>query len=682
MEQPDLQDLIRRSREGEKEAGNELAKAIQNRVYYHCKKMLKNEEDAQDATQDVLFTVLTSLDKLKEPAAFWGWVNGITANRCRHLLSTPHKEWQIPEDEEGNSMLESVENLDEALVPEKALDNDETRRMILDLVDALPPEQRLSVLFYYYDEMSVKQIAEAMGTSEGTVKSRLNYARKAIKAGVEEYERKGVKLYGVSPLVLLAHFLRQEAAGSLQNPAAAAMAGQVLSQAGGTAGAAGAAASTAAESTAAGTAAGKASAAAKAAGAAARSGVPTKVVAGLVAGSLAVGGLGGAGITSMVYQSGWEQEGQEPAAPVADTAEPVWNAIFAGGTTVGLLGEDGSLWIWGNDHRGVNNLEKHAFSEKVMDNVRSADLAAMVTAAVQTDGSLWMWGNNAYMTVGNGTDENVPEPVKVLDDVAQVCCGDWVTAAVKTDGTLWTWGNYEYGYLLGTGETMSAGAPIQILDNVAQVSLGLTHGAAVRTDGSLWTWGENSHGELCDGTDEDAVTPIHVMDGVAQVSCGAWLTAVLRTDGSLWICGSNSYGQAGQGTTSYEVPLTWVMDDVAQVSCGSLTITALKNDGTVWVWGDNRNGGVGLEETVEYAAEPVKIMDGAESIAAGYAFTVVKKTDGTIWAWGNNLNGQLGDGTSVNVRTPVRIQFSADGIPPAKTAGAGVPTGDPSSSEA
>ena len=93
-------------------------------------------------------------------------------------------------------------------------------------------------------------------------------------------------------------------------------------------------------------------------------------------------------------------------------------------------------------------------------------------------------------------------------------------------------------------------------------------------------------------------------------------------------------------------------------------------------------GAVGLEETVEYAAEPVKVMDGAESIAAGYAFTVVKKTDGTIWAWGNNLNGQLGDGTSVNVRTPVRIQFSADGIPPAKTAGAGVPTGDPSSSEA
>ena len=140
LEQAELLDLIRRSRQGDPEAQEALILAAQNKIYYHCKKILKHEEDAQDATQDVLIVMITSLDKLKEPAAFWGWVNGITANRCRHLLSSPHKEWQIPEDEEGNSMLDSMENLDEQLVPEKALDNEETRRMILGLVDDLPPE--------------------------------------------------------------------------------------------------------------------------------------------------------------------------------------------------------------------------------------------------------------------------------------------------------------------------------------------------------------------------------------------------------------------------------------------------------------------------------------------------------------------------------------------------------------
>ena len=184
MEQEKLLELIRRSRERDLDAQEDLMRAAQNRVYYHCKKMLKHEETAWDASQDVLLAMITSLDQLQEPAAFWGWVDGITADRCKHLLSTSHKERQLPEDEEGSALLESVEDLEETLTPDKGLDNEETRRMILGLVDALPPEQRMTVLFYYYDEMTVKQIAEAMDTSEGTVKSRLNDARRSIAESI------------------------------------------------------------------------------------------------------------------------------------------------------------------------------------------------------------------------------------------------------------------------------------------------------------------------------------------------------------------------------------------------------------------------------------------------------------------------------------------------------------------
>ena len=184
MEQEKLLELIRRSRERDLDAQEDLMRAAQNRVYYHCKKMLKHEETAWDASQDVLLAMITSLDQLQEPAAFWGWVDGITADRCKHLLSTSHKERQLPEDEEGSALLESVEDLEETLTPDKGLDNEETRRMILGLVDALPPEQRMTVLFYYYDEMTVKQIAETMDTSEDTVKSRLNDARRSIEESI------------------------------------------------------------------------------------------------------------------------------------------------------------------------------------------------------------------------------------------------------------------------------------------------------------------------------------------------------------------------------------------------------------------------------------------------------------------------------------------------------------------
>ena len=184
MEQEKLLELIRRSRGRDLDAQEDLMRAAQNRVYYHCKTMLKHEETAWDASQDVLLAMITSLDQLQEPAAFWGWVDGITADRCKHLLSTSHKERQLPEDEEGSALLESVEDLEETLTPDKGLDNEETRRMILGLVDALPPEQQMTVRFYYYDEMTVKQIAETMDTSEDTVKSRLNDARRSIEESI------------------------------------------------------------------------------------------------------------------------------------------------------------------------------------------------------------------------------------------------------------------------------------------------------------------------------------------------------------------------------------------------------------------------------------------------------------------------------------------------------------------
>ena len=66
IEQKTLLELIQRSRQGDRQAQEELVEAGQNRGYYHCRKMLKKEEDALDATQEVLISMLTKLDTLKE----------------------------------------------------------------------------------------------------------------------------------------------------------------------------------------------------------------------------------------------------------------------------------------------------------------------------------------------------------------------------------------------------------------------------------------------------------------------------------------------------------------------------------------------------------------------------------------------------------------------------------------
>ena len=280
---------------------------IQNPVYYQCKKMLKNEEEAQDATQDILISVLTGLDKLREPVAFYGWVNGIAANRCKHLLTQGTKEWQIPEDEEGNSLLDDLEELDDQVVPDKAVDNEETRRMIAQLVDDLPEAQRMTVLLYYYDEMSVRDIAAVMETTEGTVKSRLNYARKSIKEGVEGYERQGLKLYGISPLPLLLYFLRKDAAAHvLSREMTLQITASVMEETGAAAGAAGAAGTAAGTGAAAGTAGSVAGTAAGTAGAAtvaAKAGIGLGVKIAATVTAMAVVGGGAAVVTHQQNRS-------------------------------------------------------------------------------------------------------------------------------------------------------------------------------------------------------------------------------------------------------------------------------------------------------------------------------------------------------------------------------------------
>lgn len=334
MEKEKLTALIAKAQSGDQDAMEELLRAAHTPVSYQCRKLLKDPRDAEDMTQEVLLTVYSRLNLLKNPEAFWGWLNSITINRCMNALKRNHVELQFTEDEDGHSVLDDLEELDEQQVPDKALDNTETTRMIEEIVNSLPEAQRVCTLMFYYDEMSVREIAEIVGVPENTVKSRLNYARKAIKEQVLDYEKKGVKLYGLSPLPFLLYFLGRAAKEGADPTQAAAAAKRVMelgvsAAAGGAAAtgtaavsgvssAAGEAASTAGTAVAAGSSAAVGTAAT--AGTAMShflGGLSMKAVAGILATILAVGGIAGAVVLA-------NQDEPEPTATLpaeTETAE-------------------------------------------------------------------------------------------------------------------------------------------------------------------------------------------------------------------------------------------------------------------------------------------------------------------------------------------------------------------------
>ena len=287
---------VKLAQNGDEKAMNRILEAVQDMVYYNCLRMLKNEAKAQDAAQDILITVYQKVKTLSDPQSYVGWVKRVTANHCKSLLCKVNREFLLSENEDGEDPFANFEDTDEQRIPDKALDNEETRRMINELVDRLPDEQRMCVMLYYYDEMKTREIADALNASEGTIKSRLNYARKSIKEGVKAFEKQGVKLYGASPIPFLTYFLAKSAAG-VSAPIAAASITAAATATAATATAA-TAATTAASS---GIAAFFASAAGK--------------VAVAVAIAAAVGGVG----TGVVLAT---QKSAEPAIVIEETAIP------------------------------------------------------------------------------------------------------------------------------------------------------------------------------------------------------------------------------------------------------------------------------------------------------------------------------------------------------------------------
>ena len=181
-----LIEQVRKARDGDPEAQAALYEAMYKRVYYLALRMTRSAEDAEDAVQEAFLSAFRALPNLADPNAFEGWLFQITANKCRNILGKAGRYAQLPEDEDGNTLLDELPEENEGLIPASALENQTHREIILSIIEALPQQQKECVLLFYYGELTVAQIAQVMDCSEGTVKSRLNYARKKLREGILE----------------------------------------------------------------------------------------------------------------------------------------------------------------------------------------------------------------------------------------------------------------------------------------------------------------------------------------------------------------------------------------------------------------------------------------------------------------------------------------------------------------
>ena len=285
MERDTLLSLVTKAQKGDSTAMDELFANFYNDVYYFALKTVKDSDTACDITQETFLEIINTIGNLKEPAAFVTWMKRITYHQCTRYFKKK-KDVLVEEDEDGNTIFDSLADESEGSIPSEVYEKEEFRNTILGIINELTEEQRSAVMMYYFDELTVGQIAQIQGVSEGTVKSRLNYARKAIKKSVENYEKKhNIKLHSFSFLPLFLLFFGKE----LMPTAKAAEVGAVVSETasavatGSTAVVGGATAVASAEAT-------VATAGTGIAAKIAAMPIVTKIIAGIAAVSVAVGG--------------------------------------------------------------------------------------------------------------------------------------------------------------------------------------------------------------------------------------------------------------------------------------------------------------------------------------------------------------------------------------------------------
>ena len=202
-----IKELVLSAKNGNKKAFDKLYKLTSNDVWFTCVSLLKDEENAKDIMQETYITAFLKLDTLKDEEKFCGWLTAIATNKSKNKLKGK-VEYQIDDE-----VLIAKTETDELMLPEEYINKAEKRKVLLQIIeDTLSFNQYQVVLMFYFNELSIAEIAQALEISEGTVKSRLNSSRAKMKTAIEDYENKsGDKLHGVVVVPFFTTIFKEEA---------------------------------------------------------------------------------------------------------------------------------------------------------------------------------------------------------------------------------------------------------------------------------------------------------------------------------------------------------------------------------------------------------------------------------------------------------------------------------------
>lgn len=173
-------DLVEQAQQGDRQAFALLAYSLSDRLFPVAQRILRDFDSAGDALQDALVRIWRDLPALRDPARFEAWTYRLLVHACMDQLRT------------------SKRHRDKVrLLPRPGLEDDpELSLVVRDQLERafrrLPLDQRTVVVLHYYRDLPLEEIADVLEIPTGTVRSRLHYARRALRAAIEADARPAV----------------------------------------------------------------------------------------------------------------------------------------------------------------------------------------------------------------------------------------------------------------------------------------------------------------------------------------------------------------------------------------------------------------------------------------------------------------------------------------------------------
>lgn len=171
--------LILRCQENDQEAVGLLWKRWNPRVLKWSFDFLHDQDLAYEVAQESWLSIFQSMPKLKDPSLFRFWAYRIVQRRSADQIRSLQKERKVNEDLSKESEPVRQKELELKSSPDQVT-------LMLDAIQALPEQHQQILKLYYLEKHSVKVVALLIGLAEGTVKSRLFYARKYLKEKLKE----------------------------------------------------------------------------------------------------------------------------------------------------------------------------------------------------------------------------------------------------------------------------------------------------------------------------------------------------------------------------------------------------------------------------------------------------------------------------------------------------------------